>query len=154
MEWKELSKLEAKNYYETNLIQGDKIVLYNDNDYLDLRNKINQKYKETLLELGLDQESISSKKYEFDCLFGLKLYKLLTSDEYYMGEREASNDNIWRYIQLYIVPNIIIDRWGYEKEARMYNQSNRLYLKCLWWYIHLSYAGESTKEIIMSDNFL
>ena len=153
MEWKELSKNDAKNYYETNLIHGYKEYELNDSQYTNIRNKLNQYYEETLSELGLTKDTLSQKKYQFDCLFAMKLYKLFMNEEYYIGEREASNDNIWRYIQLFVVPDIIINRWGFEKEARIYKQSNRLYLKCLWWYVHLSYDGENTKEILMSDNF-
>lgn len=154
MEWKELSKNDAKKYYETHLIQNE-FKDKNDYDikYANLKNKLEQYYNETRIELGIFNENMSIKNYKFDYLFAIKLYKLLTSDEFYMGEREASNDNIWRYIQLYIVPNIIIKRWGIENAVHLYTQSNRLYLKCLWWYVHLSYDGENTKEILMSENF-
>ena len=64
-----------------------------------------------------------------------------------MGTREASNDNIWRYIQLYIVPDIIIYRWGKNCENRMYSESKRIYLKVLWWYYHLSFKENYDKTL-------
>ena len=157
MIWKEMNKSIAQDIYNDKILADKNYVGDNDSDYQKIRNGILEAYKATLLELNIPNSDVSNntKKYQFDTIFGIKLYKFLCSKEIgiNMGIREASNDNIWIYIQINVVPEIIISRWGEENKQRMFGQPNRLYLKVLWWYIHLSLINNSlseTKKVLLN----
>lgn len=157
MIWKEMNKSIAQDIYNDKILADKNYVGDNDSDYQKIRNGILEAYKATLLELNIPNGDVSNntKKYQFDTIFGIKLYKFLCSKEIgiNMGIREASNDNIWIYIQINVVPEIIISRWGEENKQRMFGQPNRLYLKVLWWYIHLSLINNSlseTKKVLLN----
>ena len=157
MIWKEMNKSIAQYIYNDKILVDKNYIGDNDSDYQKLRNGILEAYKATLLELNIPNGDVSNntKKYQFDTIFGIKLYKFLCSKEIgiNMGIREASNDNIWIYIQINVVPEIIISRWGEDNRQRMFGQPNRLYLKVLWWYIHLSLVNNSlseTKKVLLN----
>ena len=44
-------------------------------------------------------------------------------------------------------------RWGKGAEIRYYKQSGRIWLKTIWWYIHLSWQGDykSTIQILKNN---
>ena len=155
MNWKELTKQEAEVYYNYNIKNKSIICGIEEDDYRDLKERIYSIFNDVLDELNISKENLSNdtKRYKFDCKFGIKLFSLFSNEPYIFNEREASNASIWRYIQVKIVPDIIVYRWGSEAETRMYSQSNRLYLKTLWWYVYLSYNDniENTEEIIMDS---
>ena len=142
MNWKELSKNESEIIFESSIEEGKRIVPITDGDYFELSNLIHTAFKKTLYALALNMDELPnySNKYKFDCLFGKKIYSIFSSGKYKIGEREASNDDIWRYIQVKIIPDILYCRWPDNVKPRMYFQSNRLYLKTLWWYYYLSFV--------------
>lgn len=153
MEWKELNKEESNNYYNNELVQG--ILLgVDDSYYSDLKKNIKIAFDDSLNAVNLTAETLidATRVYSFDVQFAARIYDLFRYGKYSMNEREASNDGIWRYIQVKIVPDVIIYRWGIDNTARLFNQSNRLYLKTLWWYIHLSYTGNlrETMEMLLN----
>lgn len=88
--------------------------------------------------------------YHFDLLFGLEVYRILNRG---MGftNRVATNDDVWRYLSVRVIPDIVHSRWG-KNEARTLS-SRRIWLKNLWWYIHLSWAGslEDTYELLKNN---
>ncbi|MCJ8007274.1 DUF6339 family protein [Lederbergia wuyishanensis] len=78
--------------------------------------------------------------YKYDLLFSLKLYKYLTIENG-ITEREASDDDFWRYISMKLIPDVVERRWDGLKAPRFYQESRRIWVKVLWWYIHLSWQG-------------
>src|SRR5699024_5283746 len=60
---------------------------------------------------------------------------------YKFTERDASNDEVWIYLSVNVIPDLVYRRWGLV-ESRFYMQSRRIWLRTLWWYVHLSWAGE------------
>lgn len=78
-------------------------------------------------------------KYTFDLTFGLKLYQIL-SEETGFTDRVASNDEIWRYLSICVIPEIVHLRWGWKKD-HFYEVPKLIWLKTIWWYIHLSWRG-------------
>lgn len=100
-------------------------------------------YSKIRSELKKTFESIPSgiSSYEFDVRFGIKVYTCL--NEHGMTPADASMDGIWRYIQMKIVPDIIHKIWIPRNrdttinDSRMWSRSPRLYLKVLWWFIHI-----------------
>ena len=152
MEWKELNKEEANNYYNSVLLTGN-IQGIDDSSYIELKKNIKIAFEDALKAVNLTAESLleATRIYSFDVQFAARIYDLFHNGKYSINEREASNDGIWRYIQVKIVPEVIIYRWGIDNASRLFNQSNRLYLKTLWWYIHLSYTGNlrETMELLL-----
>ena len=91
---------------------------------------------------------ISSYNYEFDVVFGIKLYQLL-NEKIGFTNRVASDDNVWRFLSLKVVPDLVIKRYGLKPE-HFYKMSKRIWLKNIWWYIRLAWEGnaEDTKRLL------
>lgn len=89
--------------------------------------------------------------YKFDLLFGLKLYNIL-GEEIGFTPRVATNDDIWRYLSVKVIRDIVHSRWQLN-EDHFYKISRRIWLKTIWWYIHLSWMGDqkSTYEILKNN---
>lgn len=106
------------------------------------RNELFEKYK-------LDYAN--KLDYHFDLLYGLKVYEILT-DEIDFTNRVATNDEVWRYLSICVIPDIVHARWSLNQD-HFYKISRRIWLKTIWWYIHLSWRGnaEATYEIL-KDN--
>lgn len=89
--------------------------------------------------------------YDFDLTFGLELYSILIN-EFAFKLRYASKDDIWRFLQLNIIPDIVYSRWGFN-EDRFYKKNRRIWLKTIWWYIHLSWnKDKETTYNILKNN--
>lgn len=112
-----------------------------DSDYLKLRNRLLEAY-----------EVISSgQKYTRDYQFGIGLYYALHEQGF--SVRDAANDDVWRFLSLCVVPDLVGKRWGKGAEIRYYKQSGRIWLKTIWWYIYLSWQGDykSTIQILQHN---
>ena len=120
-------------------------------DYGRLRKKLEDLYKKASQESG---------EYNKDLMFALSLYELTRDEtqEYYMTVIEAADASIWRYISVEVVPEIVMDRWKGKGTKlpidHFYEKPNRIYLKSLWWYIHLAWQGdvEHTREILSKNS--
>lgn len=100
--------------------------------------------RDSLFEnLGLDKEN--KLDYVFDLYFGLKLYTIL-NEQFSFTNRIATNDDIWRYLSVKVVPDIVHSRWGFN-EDRFYRLSRRNWLKTIWWYICLSWKGNEQETL-------
>lgn len=140
MQWTELKKIDAAkivNQMEEEYKKG--------NDPLDGHSYSNLPPGYLLIREKLD--SLFNKNddrtrygYSFDFDFGLKAYVYFRF-EMGMTEADASNDDVWRFIQLRVVPDLMMKRWpiknGQINAKRLYSEPSRLYLKVLWWYIHI-----------------
>ncbi len=99
----------------------------------------------------------SNERYPTDLKFALGLYRILT-EEYGMTAVEASDDGIWRFIQMDLVPGMIYNRWPGTGDRRInddrqWKNTRRIWLKTLWFYIHLSWQGSSDDtQKILSNN--
>ncbi|EAE3409280.1 TPA: hypothetical protein PNM84_001332 [Listeria monocytogenes] len=89
--------------------------------------------------------------YKFDLLFGLKLFQILPEDIGFTN-RVATSDDIWRYLSIVVIPDIVHARWQLN-EVHFYKTPRRIWLKTLWWYINLSWKGteEDTYEILKGN---
>ena len=112
-----------------------------DADYLDIRK-----------ELVEDYEKVDSgHKYLLDYKFGILLNYTLQKNGFTL--RDAADDGVWRYLSMCVVPDLVGRRWGKGAEIRYYKQSSRMWLKTIWWYIHLSWQGspKDTAKVISSN---
>lgn len=118
-----------------------------DVEYREIRNKIFAEYTKYKNKGG----------YEIDLRVGLALYELFLSCEYKLNPIFANDDDIWRYLSVRVFLDITYfrepksDRFGvYFSHDRVYKHTKRIWIKQLWWWIHLAWQGdtESTYEVL------
>lgn len=138
--------------YEDLLAQWSKFnVIGYDESYNELRKKVIDiycKYK----EMG---------GYEVDVRIGLCLYGELSKKNGFTNVL-ANDDDIWRYLACIVFPDITNLRYPPSKTdrneghrlntKRFYLHTRRIWLKTLWWYIHLSWQGtENSTYKVLKD---
>lgn len=140
MIFKTLNKNESKIAMDE-WINTKKIPLLTD-DYNKIRNEI----------LAIYEEVKDKKDYELDLYFGVKLYSYFNMIKGF-NMRLASNDDFWKYLSLKVIPDIVAQRWGVDNASHYYERGTRIWLKSIWWYIHLSWQSdeESTIEILKNN---
>lgn len=131
-----------------------RMTLWKENSNAYLKNELDNDYNNMREEFVNEFDAISqneNKEYNKDYKFGLFLYKYM--DENGFSVRQASNDNIWRFLSLCVIPDIVAERWTKVSEDRYYKSSNRIWLKTIWWYVYLSFneSLEKTEEIIKNN---
>lgn len=120
-----------------------------DSEWGELRKKLIQARDEVFDKLGLDEAS--SLSYSFDLEFGLKLYEVL-NESIGFDNRVASNVDVWRYLSIKVIPDIVHSRRGLN-EQYYYLKPVRIWLYAIWWYINLSWMGdeERTRDVIQHN---
>lgn len=100
------------------------------------------------------QKEITRKDYYTDVHLGLYLYKYL-EDIPEFNLRAAANDDFWRYLSLKVVPDVVAERWGKDNESHYWSKPSRIWLRSIWWYVHLSWQGDilSTERVLESPYF-
>lgn len=160
MIWKRMNNTEAKKIVEgieknseeafNTLLEGWKEGKFSDEvdaEYRAIRDKIFAEYSKCKNKGG----------YEIDLRVGLALYELLLKDEFKLNPIYANDDDIWRYLSVRVFLDITYlrepsnDRFGvYFSHDRVYKHTKRIWIKQLWWWIHLGWQGdvESTYEVL------
>lgn len=117
-----------------------------DHAYDTLRSKVVSAYK----------NSESSGGYAIDLSVGFCLYSELSEINGFTNVL-ANDDDIWRYLSCKVFPDITYLRYpkGGQDDIRLnkkrfFSHTRRIWLKTLWWYIHLSWQGseESTYRVL------
>ncbi|WP_439668435.1 hypothetical protein DAMDJJ_00050 [Cupriavidus necator] len=101
-------------------------------DYDELRTAFRaslQRFAESDLEAGA-----------YDIQAGLALYRIL--NERGFGVRHAADEGIWRYLSLVVLPDYVKSRWDKSQEARFWSDRSRIWLRAVWWFIHLAWQGD------------
>lgn len=157
MNWLELSKDKSQKEYEHyNEIINDDAKILNEikisEEYEEFKRDIYKIFYDVVKELDIKVEDVVKAGYKFDYKFALKLYKLL-NEKYNFNKNIASNNSIWRYIQIKVCPYLVYLRWGNNPE-HFYSRPSRLWLKNLWWYIFLAWKNdeETTLKILEVHN--
>lgn len=151
MDWKEISKEEGSDRFD-DYCKSKEVKC--PEEYQKLREEILNLFVCTLSEIGIDPEDINSKNYAYqvDYIFGLKFYQLL-NNSYNMSIRAAATDGIWRFLSICVVPDLVEMRYGLDHPDRFWKKPKRVWLRVIWWYIHLSWQGdEDTTREILKDN--
>lgn len=131
-------------------VQADAIVPINPRaEFEHIREQLIVARDEIFEENNLD--GANKLDYQFDLLFGLRAYEIL-NEQIGFTNRVATNDDVWRYLSIHVVPDIVHSRWSLNAD-HFYKASRRIWLKTIWWYIHLGWRGnrEDTYEIL-KDN--
>lgn len=140
MDWKRMSKREALVHLR-NFDKGDEslknMIKRVPAEYAELRNCLLAVYN------GVDEKRKKGgptlpKDYATDLYVGLALHEYLAKRGF--GIWEAADDNVWRYIAVAVVPDLVHGRLRgeYEKDAFSGVRQSRFWVRNIWWYVHLS----------------
>ena len=137
-----LDKHKAEDRYNEFLSLNRVFVDNNLGEYETIRNEI----------LAIKPNYDSKDKYGYDLEFACNLYTYFNSKEWF-SINLASNYNFWRYICVYVIPDVIYERFDFSVE-HYYKKDVRIYIPSLWWYIHMSFYKdvETTKTMLKSLN--
>lgn len=117
-------------------------------EFQELREVLIIKRDEVFDRYMLDQGI--KEKYVFDLNYGLAIYEVL-KNEFNLDNRTASNDDVWRYISVKVIPDVVHSRWNFN-EDHFYKMSRRIWLKQIWWYINLSWCGDADSTYTILKN--
>lgn len=128
--------------------------------YSSLRKKLVEQYDSIKNYINNDPILCSSttKTYQLEYRYALQVYKILNEEG--MTVRNASDDGVWRFLSIIVLPDIIYDRWKkpdspkYINADRFYGATRRIWFKILWWYVYLCWQGtsEETEKLISGNN--
>ncbi len=102
------------------------------------------------------------KMYPIDVEVGLGVYDYLSRNGF--TAVEASDDDIWRFISIKIFPDLTYlrypdpeketrERGGRINRKRFFSHTRRIWIKTLWWYVHLSWQGSvDDTRVALADN--
>lgn len=118
-------------------------------DFNNLRNQLIEARDIIFEKYNFDDGIQGNEKHLFDLELGLEMYEILRP---HIENRDIYPDDIWRYLSVKVIPDIVHVRWGLN-EDRFFRLSRRIYLKQIWWYIHLSWNTnkEKTFEILKNN---
>lgn len=122
-------------------------------EYRKLRNRIIETYRETL-------PLIKTSWYPVDLAVGLVLYEELYPGNGFIAV-QAGDDDFWRFLSCYVFPDITFLRFESKKASgqvrinkkRFYSHPRRIWVKTLWWYIHLAWQGDREKTYEVLKDF-
>lgn len=124
-----------------------------DDSYKEFRSELIECFDSTLKETG------GKMNYLLDLRMGIKLYELLAPQQGFSNVM-ANDDDIWRYISVCVMPDITYLRYPDPKQGdvrinkkRFFSHTRRIWLKTLWWYIHLGWQDtpEKTFEVLKNN---
>ena len=118
-------------------------------EYSELHDKIRTKFDECVeTAKSGGYSSYRSQEYGIDLNMAREIYLVLHDMGF--SQRDASDDEIWLYINMYVVPDVIYLRFKRSAKEhlvpdRFYENNRRYYPKMLWWYIHIAWqdVGEN-----------
>ena len=143
--------------------------------YQETRSLLVQCFKDALSDNG------NRINYNLDLRMGIKLYELMSPAKGFTTI-QANDDDIWRYVSVKVMPDITFIRYPNQpedidvlreyipdlsyaigvktekdsihiKKKRFYSHTRRIWLKTLWWYIHLGWQGDSeTTYTVLLNN--
>jgi hypothetical protein len=87
--------------------------------------------------------------YQIDLPLALSFYTFLNDQPDFAPIYESDYD-FWKYIAVYMIPDIVADRHGGDNKAYFYASADKIYPFALYWYVHLSWQGsvEETEKIL------
>ena len=151
MIFKILNKNEAKDEMEVWLNEAPNLPEL-DKEYQKIRKDLEQINDNINNQLSLNKSS--KKKYYYDILFGIELYIYLYKIEGF-NLRIAADDGFWRYLSIKVIPHIVGARWQKDSHEHYWSRSSRIWIKLIWWYVHLSWQGDkkSTLKLLKTECF-
>ena len=128
-------------------------IIESDPSYTEFRRKLLDSFKDALSESG------GKMTYLLDLRVALCLYQLMPLGKDF-SIIAANDDDIWRYISVKVMPDITYLRYPDPAKGdirinskRFYRGTRRIWLKTLWWYVHLSWQGTENRTFdVLKDN--
>lgn len=122
-----------------------------DGDYAALRRELTELFQ-TVIK-SAEEQGIRIQDYHTDAQYGILLYAHLTKQPWF-SLRLAADDGFWRYLSLKVIPDAVAVRWGKDNDSHYWSTPGRIWLKQIWWYVFLAWAGTeaATRKIIESPN--
>jgi len=110
-------------------------------DYVAIRKEVLE--NEYIANIISNNKYITSKKYEFDLLFGISLHEALSKRGF--TERQGGSTQVWLYLITCVFPDLVRYRLQNENNEEetfvikkiIENRLTRLYISRIWWYINL-----------------
>lgn len=86
----------------------------------------------------------------YDMKVGLALYRVLADAG--MDIRTAADDGWWRFLSLRVLPDLVKSRWDGAPPVRFLKGRSRIWLRAVWWTVHLTWQGseEETRKVLES----
>jgi hypothetical protein len=86
----------------------------------------------------------------YDVAAGLALYRILGAAG--LDVRTAADDGVWRFLSLKVVPDLVAGRWAQLQEERFWRGRSRIWLRAVWWLVHLAWQGSEEKtRAVLAD---
>ncbi|WP_052962735.1 hypothetical protein [Pseudomonas fluorescens] len=84
----------------------------------------------------------------FDVACGLVLYRVLGQAGFDL--RAAADNGVWRFLSVKLLPDLVAKRWEHTPESRFFSGRSRIWLRAIWWTVHLTWQGSEarTREIL------
>lgn len=120
-------------------------------DYEQIRTDLQQEFCK--LREQCQNNPGEKQKYVIDVLFGIALFNYMEKQSWF-SLRWAACDDFWRYLSVVVIPDVVNERYP-DNDDHFWKKSNRIWLKCIWWYVFLSWNvdTETTKTILLGKNF-
>lgn len=127
---------------------------YIDESYIPIRNDLQELNRRVRQDAEDASAENRSDYYYIDAHMGLALYEYLWNQPGF-SLRAAANDGFWRYLSIKVVPDIVAQRWGKDNNDHYWSKPTRIWLRSIWWFVHLAWQGnyESTKKVLESPHF-
>lgn len=120
-------------------------------EYQDLRNHLVCAWR------SVEKSNLGEKAYfyQIDLTVGLALYKYLQENGF--NQIYAETDDWWRFVSIKLCPDLTYMRYPRDEKTgvrinrkRFFDHTRRIWLKTLWWYVHLGWQGdlESTRNVL------
>lgn len=165
MNWEKMDRKDARVFYKR--LKTEKMFIHELTEslinpdlrepYVSIRNRLKKRFREAV-ELTQRKEHITrSREYSIDLDMAEELY--LVMSDYGLTVRDAADEEVWIYISVKVIPDIILDRFALSgiplaHEDRFYANSRRIYPMMLWWYYHIAYQHDSVNPIAETRKIL
>lgn len=117
---------------------------YLDSNYKELR--------EFLIEKSNLYISSGLTEYDYDLMLALDLFEYLESQRDFTNIFRSGVE-FWRYLSVYVIPDIVEKRWGCGLEEKyenhFYKKGVRIYPYTLYWFIYLNWCGSRNETYEM-----
>ncbi|WP_158703159.1 hypothetical protein [Pseudomonas chlororaphis] len=96
-----------------------------------------------LLEVAPFDELLKHNAGAFDVACGLVLYQML--DQAGFDMRAAADNGVWRFFSVKLLPDLVVKRWRHAPGSRFFSGRSRIWLRAIWWMVHLTWQGSEAK---------
>ncbi len=165
MTWKRMDRKTARDFYQR--LKTDKTFLQElteslihpdlEEPYVSIRDSLKRRFSEAVEITKRNEQVTRSREYSIDLDMAEEIY--LVMSKYGLSARDAADEEIWIYISVNVIPDIIIDRFrlsgiSLPHEDRFYANARRIYPMMLWWYYHIAYQDDDPNPIISTRDIL